>query len=848
MKRFTVVMAVYNVEKYLAEAVDSLRRQSVGFSDIKLVLVDDGSTDGSGALCDAYARRYPNVIALHKPNGGVASARNLGLEHAEGIVNFMDADDRFSRGAFRAAERYLLRNPDVDIATVPIRFFGAASGPHWQNEKFSRGTRTVFTDEEPFAPLMFVNATFFRLSAAKEIVFDSAPACGEDLLAVSRLLLSRRKFGVVTGGRYDYRRRKGSDDSLIGLSQKKPSWYEPYLDSVTFPLYEEGVRADGKCPLFLQYTLAQDLVWHVMCPAERARSVLGAAFPAYAEKLSRALGLFEPCVVEKLKFLSPCAREMWLLRTGGTPPAPEAAAQDLYERDNKLVFELTVSAKAPPAVFADAGEGIVPCECTPAGQERTFDGGIIGERMRVRFFLPLPKKCVFVRFFYEKEGEKLPFSAFSFEKFFPLSSIRGSYCAVGDCLVDFGGGAFRVRRRRFLRHLAAEARFEASLCRRGGRGLFCAALRAFYRVARPFVRGVWLLSDRDDAAGDNGEALFDYLNAHPAKGRKVYFVLDRNSPDYPRLQKKGKVVPCLSVKHLLLYLFAEVSASSQADRGARAFAVPELRDLWTKVRFAFLQHGVTKDDVSAVYGKYAVRPDLFVTCAPRECASVCAGEGYALGDEVVLTGFARHDLLRDESAGRRVITFMPTWRRYCVLGHAADVQTDYFRFYSELLCDERLLGAAKRFGYELQFLGHPFMRETDALLPLPPQVKRPQGEERDYNRIFCESALIVTDYSSAAFDFAYLGKPVVYAQFDAAEFFSTHTYTRGYFDYAADGFGPVCGTAEETAEEIILLMRSGCENPEKYAARAADFFAFRDEDNCERIEAAIRRMLTREKR
>ena len=631
--------------------------------------------------------------------------------------------------------------------------------------------------------------------------------------------------------------------------------------ATSFPAYDAQAISEALGELGIMsmqnrfLALLGDEAGGVPAPAElelpRVITVRGAGDTAAEEafsELSRALGLFEPCVVEKLKFLSPCAREMWLLRTGGTPPAPEAAAQDLYERDNKLVFELTVSAKAPPAVFADAGEGPVPCECTPAGQERTFDGGIIGERMRVRFFLPLPKKCVFVRFFYGKEGEKLPFSAFSFEKFFPLSSIRGSYCAVGDCLVDFRDGAFRVRRRRFLRHLFAEARFEASLCRRGGRGLFCAALRAFYRVARPFVRGVWLLSDRDDAAGDNGEALFDYLNAHPAKGRKVYFVLDRNSPDYPRLQKKGKVVPCLSVKHLLLYLFAEVSASSQADRGARAFAVPELRDLWTKVRFAFLQHGVTKDDVSAVYGKYAVRPDLFVTCAPRECASVCAGEGYALGDEVVLTGFARHDLLRDESAGRRVITFMPTWRRYCVLGHAADAQTDYFRFYSELLCDERLLGAAKRFGYELQFLGHPFMRETDALLPLPPQVKRPEGEERDYNRIFCESALIVTDYSSAAFDFAYLGKPVVYAQFDAAEFFSTHTYTRGYFDYAADGFGPVCGTAEETAQEIILLMRSGCENPEKYAARAADFFAFRDRDNCERIEAAIRRMLTREKR
>ena len=81
---FSVVMAVYNVEPFLRETVNSLISQNFGFEKIQLIMVDDGSSDGSGTICDEYAELYPqNVVVIHKENGGVSSARNEGLKRSE---------------------------------------------------------------------------------------------------------------------------------------------------------------------------------------------------------------------------------------------------------------------------------------------------------------------------------------------------------------------------------------------------------------------------------------------------------------------------------------------------------------------------------------------------------------------------------------------------------------------------------------------------------------------------------------------------------------------------------------------------------------------------------------------
>ena len=99
---FSVVIPVYNVKDYLPKCIDSVLAQD--FEDYEVILIDDGSTDGeSGAICDRYAAAHPERIrAIHKPNGGVGEARNVGIEAAQGeYLIFIDSDDYIAPDMFR---------------------------------------------------------------------------------------------------------------------------------------------------------------------------------------------------------------------------------------------------------------------------------------------------------------------------------------------------------------------------------------------------------------------------------------------------------------------------------------------------------------------------------------------------------------------------------------------------------------------------------------------------------------------------------------------------------------------------------------------------------------------------
>lgn len=88
----SIIIPVYNTEKYIRRCIDSVIAQS--YSDWELILVDDGSTDGSGEICDEYAEKDERIRVFHKANGGVSSARNVGLDNANGEwVSFVDSDD-----------------------------------------------------------------------------------------------------------------------------------------------------------------------------------------------------------------------------------------------------------------------------------------------------------------------------------------------------------------------------------------------------------------------------------------------------------------------------------------------------------------------------------------------------------------------------------------------------------------------------------------------------------------------------------------------------------------------------------------------------------------------------------
>ena len=87
----SIIVPVYNTEKFLHRCIDSILAQT--YTDFELLLIDDGSKDSSGAICDEYAVKDARVRVFHKENGGVSSARNLGLDNAKGEwITFVDSD------------------------------------------------------------------------------------------------------------------------------------------------------------------------------------------------------------------------------------------------------------------------------------------------------------------------------------------------------------------------------------------------------------------------------------------------------------------------------------------------------------------------------------------------------------------------------------------------------------------------------------------------------------------------------------------------------------------------------------------------------------------------------------
>ena len=102
----SVIVPVYNIEKYLERCVNSIREQT--YTNLEILLVDDGSTDSSGTICDKFAEEDNRVRVFHKENGGSSSARNLGIAEAKGeYLGFVDSDDYIS------ANTYSQTNPDT---------------------------------------------------------------------------------------------------------------------------------------------------------------------------------------------------------------------------------------------------------------------------------------------------------------------------------------------------------------------------------------------------------------------------------------------------------------------------------------------------------------------------------------------------------------------------------------------------------------------------------------------------------------------------------------------------------------------------------------------------------------
>lgn len=357
---------------------------------------------------------------------------------------------------------------------------------------------------------------------------------------------------------------------------------------------------------------------------------------------------------------------------------------------------------------------------------------------------------------------------------------------------------------------------------------------------------IWLFMDRSDRADDNAEALYRYV-----RGRdeiEAYFIIKRDTKDWKRLQPLGNIIEANSREHLMLVLLADYIISSQANGivenpfwGDAEF----VRDLYHQAKIVFLQHGVIKDDMSRTLNRYNTNFTGFITSSPGEWRSILEYPYFYSKEQVWLTGLPRFDLLYNNP--QNYILIMPSWRQGLMCqewDEDADnmvwklrtgfLKSNYVKKYCSLLNNKALKAACKEYGYKLAFMPHALMEPYIDNFIQDNECEY-WDSNKSYRDAFAEGNLLVTDYSSVAFDFAYLQKPILYYQFDKEQFFQEHTYKQGYYDYENDGLGEVAYKEKELVQFIIGYMSRECKVKEKYKKRMQETFEYGDKNNCERV-------------
>jgi CDP-glycerol glycerophosphotransferase len=351
---------------------------------------------------------------------------------------------------------------------------------------------------------------------------------------------------------------------------------------------------------------------------------------------------------------------------------------------------------------------------------------------------------------------------------------------------------------------------------------------------------VWVLGEVRYKAQDNGMWLFKYLrDKHPEID--AYYVLDKDSPERRNLAGyESHVLDFRSKAHLDALLVAERIVGTHQPLQLYPTRDRRFRRK-LKGKHVFLQHGITAAKwIAPVNGRNAsdFQTDLVIVASEREKEFFVYDCGYS-DSQVAVTGFARFDSLfeNDIHVKKEQLLIMPTWRPW-LQNPDAFKDSEYFQRWVGLLTGQGLADLKDNYGMEVVLCLHPNMQQYSELFASLGLRVVLQGEV-DVQHLLKESAVMLTDYSSVAFDFAFLDKPVVFYQFDPNEFDAPH----------ADPFtelpGPVVPDEASTLKHLDHIFSRGAEMDPEYAGRAKRFLENRDSLNRERIYTAISRLSTK---
>lgn len=357
-------------------------------------------------------------------------------------------------------------------------------------------------------------------------------------------------------------------------------------------------------------------------------------------------------------------------------------------------------------------------------------------------------------------------------------------------------------------------------------------------------KNLWIVSERGVDARDNSYHFFKYLRTQHPEINAVY-IITNDSPDREKVASLGTLVEYGSFRHYLCFILAKVKVSTHIDGYS-----PDIlffhkfgKFFPDKSKKIFLQHGIIGNDLAFCHADQT-DIDMFTCTAVPEYEFIKENFGYPEG-VLQLTGLCRYDNLKKTDCPTKKILFMPTWRsnlRTCNK-HTFE-QSEYYQTYYSFLNSEKLQELLEKYGYELIFYPHyEIQRFLDSFREHIPNVTIADFKHNDVQDLLIHSDILITDYSSVFFDFAYMRKPMVYFHYNDAAFRAEH-YKEGYFKIKRDGFGDVVTTQDGVVDSLRHILENSLQPDVEYLERMNSFFGFNDTNNCQRNFEAICKKLS----
>ena len=845
MANFKFTIIIPNNSGYKV-SIDSVISQQLDFIENTQVIVVK-ENDEIALDIDEYISQYPdNILVLD--NG----SRNSALRHANGdFISFMKAGDSFDVKCLKLVSEMFDTNKDINLISVPL-FDNIYKNPLYDLPASDNRIINVNDEDVNYYFHLPICSSFIRKNNYE---FEDKDIDENGISVTSRILIDDGKFGFIKDI-FCYHNPENSNNmnycsvmgklnllnSLIKYSKDNPE----FLQHIIVKELESIVRIEDLDFITVDSN-ELDGFWNLLCEILDNISKKAIEYNNFIDSFVASFLLF----IKNQSFNIDCRQHKVFFKTNNYNMF-NLHSHGLYfdvVEIRKGVLNLSGFLKS---ICYSENITVEACVEDKNGDIAYYEGKFVEypttDRRTVKFLsipwifsynfdfkIPLNgkeiEKISFRTIYHENSEYVIWKNRISAQKYSHLSKFS-HYLIKDDILILLKDNSFysmplnSKSKYKFDLRAILQLIKEKPQYYRGG--LF---YRTLIMLLYPFLKNkkIWMFMDRRDFADDNGEHLFKYALSQKDDVDK-YYVLDKDTSDFKRLSKSFKnVIPFGSFKHRLLFLFTEKMITSQP-------AVSLYNPFFNKniTLFAgfypdvyFLQHGVTKDNISSWLHKFNRNLALISTTSDLEKKSFL-DVGYNYDEEIIQTlGFTRYDNLNNENTKKQIV-LMPSWRNY-IKNEDDLINSEYFKRWNSLINNEEFIEYAKQKGYEIIFKPHLNLYKYIDLFDANEYVT--VDHVKKYQEIFNESALLITDYSSIFFDFAYIKKPLIFYQYANDYHFDSEN---GYFDYESMGFGEVIRDEDKMVSKIKYYLDNKCVMEDEYKKRVDYFFKHTDKNNCKR--------------